>query len=123
MIKSVDDAPRPLADGIREFWPEFEWDNAASIAWLESGFKWYAVMDSTDAAHPCGAVLPSQGGITVTAEVSIGFFQINWCNFPDWDPWRLMDPRENAGTAHMLWDNAGQSWAPWYFSARKLGLL
>jgi hypothetical protein len=51
----------------------------------------------------------------------VGYFQINACNFPDWEWQRLYNARHNAGTAHMLW--AQQGWNAWYFSAHQLGLI
>lgn len=118
---TLDDAPVELQVVIMEFWPGAEWNNAAGIARLESGFDAFALNDSTDADHPCGAFLRMQGGVRVTAERSVGYFQINACNYPDWEWQRLYNARHNAGTAHMLWSERG--WSPWYFSARKLGLL
>lgn len=107
---------------VREFWPESEWQHALDVAELESGWDAFAVNDTTDDNTPCGAVVTVRDGITITAERSIGYFQINSCNYPTWEWQRLYNARHNAGTAHMLWDNAGQRWTPWLFSARKLGL-
>lgn len=122
LMKQVEDAPPELEDAITEFWPQEEWDNAASIAYLESGWRWDALNDSTKGgAIPCGTPLFERDGVTVTAERSIGYFQINSCNFPGWNPCHLYNVRQNAGTAHMLWDQSG--WKPWYFSAQQLGLL
>ncbi len=118
------DAPAELAVSIQEFWPAEQWDNAAAIAALESGFNAFAVNDTTTAANPCGSPLAAVDGVPVSAERSIGYFQINACNLPSvWDWHALYNARHNAGTAHMLWDGAGQSWRPWYFSAKALGLL
>jgi len=115
------DAPCELQCAIREFWPEDEWDNAASIAHLESGFDAFAVADTRDPEHPCGSVVRSIDGVAVSAEFSIGYFQINSCNFPDWPAERFFNARHNAGTAHLLWSERG--WQPWFFSAKSLGLL
>lgn len=117
----INDAPAELAASVREFWPEEEWSNAVSIAFLESNWSAFAENDSTDAAHPCGTPIGAIGGVAVTAERSIGWFQINTCNFPRWNPAHLFNTRHNCGTAHMLWVERG--WQPWYFSARQLGLL
>jgi len=123
-MAATDRAPHELLDAIREFWPPAEWENAASIAELESAFDAFALNDTTDDLHPCGSLLGTIGGVMVTAERSIGYFQINACNLaPDWEWQRLYNARHNAGTAHKLWDDAGQSWRPWYFSANLLGLL
>jgi hypothetical protein len=109
---------------IKEFWDEAEWENAAAIAQLESNFYAFALNDTTDAEHPCGAYLKTVDGVRITAERSVGYFQINACNLPpDWAWARLYNARHNTGTAHKLWDDAGQSWRPWYFSAQMLGLL
>jgi hypothetical protein len=118
---SIDNAPDELAGPIREFWPADQWDAAASIAFLESAWDAFALHDSTSADRPCGAQLDPVGGVAVTAELSVGFFQINSCNFPTWEWQRLYNARHNAGTAHMLWADRG--WQPWLFSATKLGLL
>ena len=120
---SIQDAPEELQVCIREFWPEREWNNAACISKLESGWDAFALSDSTDEAHPCGWFLRVEGTVRITAERSVGYFQINACNLPpDWEWQRLYNARHNAGTAHQLWDRAGQTWSPWYFSALKLGL-
>lgn len=121
-VYSVDDAPGELAIAIREFWPQEEWDNAASISKLESGWNAFAVDDSRTPNHPCGSVLRIVNGVTVTAEWSIGYFQINACNLDSsWNPAHLFNARHNAGTAHAMWAERG--WSPWYFSAKQLGLL
>jgi hypothetical protein len=103
-----------------EFWPEGERENAAAIAELESGWNAFAMLDTTDRA-PCGQYIGTRAGVRITAERSIGYFQINACNYPNW-PWeRFFNARHNAGTAHALWAERG--WQPWYFSAATLGLL
>lgn len=119
---SVNDAPFEIADPIREFWPPEEWDNAASISFLESSWRWNAEVDSTKGGQiPCGTVIDTRDGVKVTAEHSIGYFQINVCDFPKWNPAHFFNARQNAGTAHALWMARG--WSPWYFSAKALGLL
>jgi len=118
---SIGDAPDELATSVREFFPEPEWDHAVSISYLESHWNAFALRDTTDGSHPCGADLPALDGVPITAEVSIGWFQINACNFPGWTPGNLYNTRHNVGTAHMLWADRG--WEPWTFSARALGLL
>lgn len=120
---SLSDAPCELQCAIREFWPESEWDNAANIANLESNFDAFALDDSTTPDAPCGTDIGVRGGVRITAERSVGYFQINSCNFPTWEWQRFYNARHNAGTAHQLWDSAGQSWSPWHFSALALGLL
>lgn len=117
----VTDCPDELAYAIIEFWPEREWDNAASIANLESALDAFAVADTRDANHPCGTELTTRNGVVVTAELSVGYFQINACNYPEWEWQRFYNARHNAGTAHALWDK--RAWQPWYFSAKKLGLI
>lgn len=119
--RGIDEAPAELRIAIQEFWPSEEWDNAANIARLESGWDAFAVRDTTDASHPCGAVVDDYHGQPITAERSVGYFQINSCNFPDWEWQRFYNARHNAGTAHELWSARG--WSPWYFSAQTLGLL
>jgi hypothetical protein len=121
-MTTIEDAPGELQLAIREFWPEAEWDNAAAIASLESGFNAFAENDSTHGgAVPCGTRLSPIDGVGIAAEHSIGYFQINACNFPTWQWGRFFNARHNAGTAHMLW--AASGWRPWYFSAKVLGLL
>jgi len=121
-MRSINEAPAELADSVREFFPPEEWDHAVSIAYIESGWDAFAENDSTrHGVVPCGTPIEIRQGVTITAEHSIGWFQINACNFPDW-PWeRLFNTRHNVGTAHMLWAERG--WSPWYFSARLLLLL
>lgn len=120
--RKLEDAPDELAGAIQEFWPPDEWDNAVSIAWLESGWNAFAENDSTGGGSiPCGTLLYVRDGVQVTAEHSVGWFQINACNFPTWTPAHFFNTRHNAGTAHMLWGQRG--WQPWFFSARSLGLL
>lgn len=108
---------------IWEFWPESEWENAANIARLESGYDAFALDDTATSAGGCGTPIGERDGVPITAERSVGYFQINSCNFPLWEWQRFYNARHNAGTAHLLWDRAGQSWRPWYFSATKLGLI
>lgn len=121
-MRSINDAPGELADAVREFWPPEEWDHAVSIAFLESGWNAFAEADTTrDGAVPCGTVLYVRDGVTVTAEDSVSWFQINACNFPTWNRAHFFNTRHNAGTAHMLWSQRG--WSPWYFSAVALGLI
>lgn len=115
------DAPPELQVAIQEFFPNEEWDNAAAVAYLESNFDAFALADTTDAEHGCGVVVGNRDGVNVSAERSVGYFQINSCNFPDWEWQRLYNARHNAGTAHMLWANQG--WGAWYFSAHKLELV
>lgn len=114
--------PRELAAEVAEFFPDTEWVNALNIAYLESAWEAFALNDTTDDQTPCGATITVRDGIEVTAERSVGYFQINACNFPTWEWQRLYNARHNVGTAHMLWQQAGCSWSPWLFSARKLGL-
>lgn len=122
MLKSINEAPAEIADPIREFWPPEEWDNAASISFLESGWQWDAENDTTaGGSRPCGEVIATRGGVAISAEHSIGYFQINACNYPSWNPGHLFNARQNAGTAHALWLDRG--WSPWFFSATQLGLL
>jgi hypothetical protein len=119
---SIDDAPLELQVAIEEFWSPDQWDNAASIAQLESGFNAFALLDTTDASHPCGAYLETRNGVRISAERSVGYYQINTCNLPpDWEWQRLYNARHNAGTAHDIWSRQG--WGAWYFSAKKLGLV
>lgn len=120
-MKTIDDCPADVAVSIREFWPEGEWDHAAAISFIESGWDAFALNDSTSEAAPCGTPLYVRNGVTVMSERSVGVFQINACNFPDWEWQRFYNVRHNCGTAHMLWATRG--WNPWYFSAKLLGLL
>jgi len=121
LIVDIADAPCELQCPIREFWPESEWQNAANISYLESAWDAFAILDSRSAEHPCGTVLRIVNGISVSAEFSIGYFQVNACNYPTW-PWeRFFNARHNAGTAHQIWSIQG--WGAWYFSAKSLGLI
>lgn len=121
-MSKLDEAPLELRVAIMEFWPLQEWDNAAAISELESAWNPFAENDTTRPDAPCGTPIDLRGDVIITAEHSIGCFQINVCNIPsDWDARYLFNTRHNAGTAHMMWSERG--WQPWYFSARKLGLL
>lgn len=120
-MSKIDEAPAEIAYPIREFWPQEEWDNAAAISQLESDWQWNAELDSTSPDAPCGTPIGERGGVVVYAEHSIGYFQINACNFPDWNPAHFFNARQNAGTAHAIW--AEQGWGAWYFSALQLGLI
>lgn len=116
------DAPEELQSYVSAFWPPGEWDNAVRIAYLESGWSAFAERDTRDPEHPCGARLDPINGVPVSAEWSIGWFQINACDLPpDWRPEHLFNTRHNCGTAHEYWSKRG--WSPWFFSAQKLGLL
>lgn len=116
--------PDELRVAIQEFWPESEWGNAQDVARLESGYDAFAIRDTRSPEHPCGSHISTVDGVAISAELSVGYFQINACNLPpDWEWQRLYNARHNAGTAHMLWAQAGESWKPWYFSAKTLELL
>lgn len=114
--------PAELLDAIKEFFPASEVENALAISQLESAWDAFALADTT-ADHPCGTVIGELEGVPILAERSVGYFQINSCNFPDWEWQRFYNARHNVGTAHLIWDQAGGSWKPWYFSAAALGLL
>ena len=119
---SIEEVPLELAIAIKEFWPQEEWDHAASIAQLESRLDPFAENDSTKGGLiACNTAIGYIDGVAISAEHSIGWFQINACNFQDWEWARLFNTRHNAGTAHMLWSSSG--WKPWYFSAKSLGLI
>ena len=118
---NINDAPYDLANPVMEFFPQTEWDNAVSIAFLESRWDAFSVDNSTDPDHPCGTPLRMVDGVEVVAERSVGYFQINSCNYPDWEWQRLYNGRHNVGTAHLIW--ATQGWRAWYFSAKQLGLI
>ncbi len=122
-MASIDDSPPELAQSIREFWPEVEWDNAADISRLESGWSAFAVADTRQPGVPCGALIRTGAdGVQIFAEYSLGWFQINACNLPpDWVAENLYNTRHNCGTAHAMWAERG--WSPWYFSAKQLGLI
>lgn len=121
MSVTVDQCPAELRVAIQEFWPVEEWDHAAAISQLESGWDAFALADTIDQEHPCGAIITVKDGVPVSAERSVGYFQINACNYPDWEWQRFYNARHNAGTAHALWSERG--WRPWFFSALRLGLL
>lgn len=123
MTPPSSEAPRELLVALEEFFPTAEVDNALAISYLESVWDAFALANTTDNRHNCGDLLRFEHGVPIYAEISVGYFQINACNFPDWEWQRLYNARHNAGTAHMLWNNAGQRWSPWYFSARQLGLI
>lgn len=117
----LESAPAELADAIREFFPGDQTENAAQVAFLESGWNAFAVNDTTGPSAACGEIIGSVGGVAISAERSVGYFQINSCSFPTWEWQRLYNARHNVGTAHLIWANQG--WSAWYFSAKTLGLL
>jgi hypothetical protein len=121
LVVQIADAPAELQVAIQRYFPQAEWDNAANVAYLESGFNAFALNDSTSASAPCGAILDSRDGVSIGAERSVGYFQINSCNFPNWEWQRLYNADHNTGTAHMLWGYRG--WEPWFYSAKTLGLI
>lgn len=123
MVDKPADCPLELWVSICEFWPESEWINAANIVRLESNFDAFALDDSATPYGGCGVVIGQHGGVAITSERSVGYFQINSCDFAEWEWQRFYNARHNAGTAHMLWDGAGGRWTPWYFSAQQLGLV
>lgn len=106
---------------IQEMFPPEEWENAANVALLESGWDAFAVANTVDEEHACGSIIGHRDGVAIAAERSVGYFQINSCNYPDWEWQRLYNARHNAGTAHMIWQSQG--WRAWYFSAKALGLI
>jgi hypothetical protein len=120
---ALQDAPMELQEGIVEFWPPEERENAANISWLESGWRWDAENNTVTDSAPCGTPIGTVGGVQVFSEHSIGYFQINACNFPKWNPCHLFNARQNCGTAHALWEQAGGKWTPWFLSAKALGLI
>lgn len=123
MVIQPVDCPDELWYSIQEFFAESEWINAANIARLESGFDAFAIADTTTPTSPCGSSIGQRDGVSIAAERSVGYFQINACNFRGWEWQRLYNARHNAGTAHLLYSNAGNEWTPWFFSARHLGLI
>lgn len=123
MVDKPDDCPQELWVSISEFWPESEWINAANIARIESGFDAFALDDTATPNGGCGVEIGQRDGVSITSERSVGYFQLNSCNFPGWEWQRFYNARHNAGTAHALWDGAGGKWTPWFFSAHQLGLI
>lgn len=113
--------PSDLETAIRAFFPESEWVNALNVAYLESGWNRDACNWSALTHGGCGAPMPTTDGVTITAEFSVGYFQINVCNYIGWNIGALFRAEDNVGTAHALWDERG--WQPWYFSAQRLGLI
>lgn len=115
------DPPSELKVAIEEFFAPDEQSNALAVSWLESRWNAFALNDTTSAEVPCGTVIGAWLGVIVSAERSVGYFQIDSCNYPTWEWQRLYNARHNVGTAHMIW--AEQGWRAWYFSAKTLGLL
>jgi hypothetical protein len=119
-VTTIQDAPMEFQVAVYEFFPEAEWDHCAQVAELESKFDAFALDNTVDDQHPCGSIIRVIDGVDVSAERSVGYFQINSCNFPDWEWQRLYNARHNVGTAHLIWSQQG--WKAWFFSAQKLGL-
>lgn len=116
-------APWELQAVIPEFWPDNEYHTAARIAYLESGFNPFALADTTGPDAPCNTPIGERDGVQIYAERSVGYFQINACTSPQADWTHLYNARRNAEAAYQLWLGAGRAWTPWYFSARRLGLI
>lgn len=121
MQPSNDQAPRELVVAVQEFFPSDQVDNMLAVCWLESQWNAFALNDTTRVDAPCGTPIGSRDGVQIFAERSVGYAQINSCDFPDWEWERLYNARHNIGTAHLLWSQQG--WSAWYFSAQKLGLI
>lgn len=121
MLKSIDEAPDDLAYEIKRY-DDWDWDEAASISWLESGWRWDELNDTVKTSgRRCGEVIKVIDEIPVTAEISCSYFQLNSCDYPGTPIWFFFNTKQNVGTAHALWNERG--WEPWFFSARELGLL
>lgn len=115
------EVPPAVADAIAKTWPEELWSHAADVSHLESGWNPTAVADTTEGgAKPCGTLLEVRNGVKVVAERSVGLFMYNECAHGPLVGWD--DPILNATRAYELYKAAGNSFAPWYFSAKKLGL-
>jgi hypothetical protein len=123
MVDRPDDCPIELWVSIQEFWSESEWINAVNIARKESALDAFALADTTSEINPCGTIIGERNGVRISAERSVGYFQINSCDFPEWEWQRFYNARHNAGTAHALYDSEGKTWRPWFFSAKSLGLI
>lgn len=123
MDDAIDQAPPELQACIKSLWPEEEWNNAAAISKLESGWNAFAVRDTTDTDHPCGSFVGAYRGVPVSAELSVGYFQINYCVHDVDSDWRkLWNADFNTRVAFHLWQQRG-NWSDWYFSALQLGLI
>jgi len=121
-MSAIYDAPLELSDAIREFFPPAEWDNAASVSQLESGWNAFALNDTTAWPVDAAGFIYYIDGVGVSRERSVSWFQIDTLNLPiGWRWEHLYNTRHNVGTAHLMWSQRG--WSPWYFSAKKLGLI
>ena len=114
-------APITVSAVIVARWPEAVWEQAATIAYLESGWRSGAINDTRHlAGGRCGVPYRLPDGTPATTEYSIGLFQINACaHGGDYGTW--LDDSRNAQKAYELWLAAGRRWSPWYLSARKAG--
>lgn len=119
---TADRVPPPdLVVLVQQNWPWSEWSNALAVALNESDWEAGAEANTTAEGVPCGTPLGERNGVMVTAERSVGYFQINLCNYPE-DRWAyLLTPEGNVAQAAALWRE--RAWSPWYFSAEYLGLL
>lgn len=113
--------PDELVALVQRYWPWSEWSNALAISLKESGWDNEAFANTVDDAHPCGAIVGTFRGQPVSAERSVGYFQLNLCNYPSEVETDLRTPEGNVAEAHALW--AARGWQPWYFTALELGLL
>lgn len=113
--------PDELVSLVHQNWPWSEWSNALAVSLAESNWEADAEANTVTDEHPCGSFLYDRGGVAVSAERSVSYFQINLCNYPQ-DRWaELLTPEGNVAEAAELWRQ--RSWQPWYFTASRLGLL
>lgn len=114
-------APDELSNAIRRFWPESEWSNAASVAYLESHWRANAIADTrAKGGGQCNIPYTLSDGRAALTEYSVGYFQINICahggTFAEW-----ADPETNVSYAASLYRARG-NYGAWHYSAVRLGL-
>lgn len=114
--------PPELRVAIQGFWPEEEWEHAAAISNLESGWRLNARAYVTqDQVNDWNRLHPDD---IRSVEDSRGPFQVNIYAHPWADAGRLLTDWAYASWAgRVVWLRAGGRWSPWFYSAKKLGLL
>lgn len=112
--------PAEVAEAIKRHWPSSQWVNAASVSYLESGWRNTAELNTLNRG-PCGTRYWFSDAVGwAQTEDSVGLFQINICAHGGTrEHWQ--DPDNNAAKGAELFASSG--WRPWVISAGKLGLL
>ena len=113
--------PEALEASIEKHFPQSQWENAASVSFLESSWRSEATADTRHlAGGECGGWYTLADGTPAQTEYSVGPWQINLCvhGIPE-DQAR--DPDTATAFAAGLYFASG--WRPWFLASRSLGIL